>query len=72
MKSIFEKWDTANPVTGERRYAVRYWDDRIDPMGGADESGSAISISAMRDQRDKWFSYLQKKERKMTGIAGLH
>ncbi len=70
MKSIFEKWDTANPATGEPRYAVRYWDDEIQQWAVRLKVG-APSLFRTEAERDAWLSHLQKKEKKRR-IAGLH
>jgi hypothetical protein len=70
MKSIFEKWDTCNPVNGDPRYGVRYYDEDHEVWVVQCKVGRP---SLFRDEveRDAWLAYLQKKERKLR-IRGLH
>ncbi len=70
MRSMFEKWDTCNPVSGEPRYAVRYFDVDL-RMWVVQCKVGAPSLFREAAERDKWLAHLQAKERKAI-IRGLH
>lgn len=69
MKSIYHKWDTCNPASGEARYGVRFKDETGQWIVRLKVGHNGLFKSAA--ERDAWLTVLRKKERKIY-IEGMH